>query len=61
MVVMVVKEEKGGGGVGEKKQFHQLSSKLSDRGNFDPLALLCSPPTICPFFYFFSLLKIFGG
>lgn len=45
------KLEKGG----KKKQFHQRSSKLSDRGNFDPLALLCSPPTIFPSFTFPSL------
>lgn len=58
----------GGGGVGgggglrreKKKQFHQRSSKLSDRGNFDPLALLCSPPTIFPSFTFLSLRSLRG-
>lgn len=51
-----------GGGIGERrgKQFHQCSSKLSDRGNFDPLALLCSPPTIFPSFTFLSLRSLRG-
>lgn len=44
----------------KKKQFHQRSSKLSDRGNFDPLALLCSPPTIFPSFTFLSLRSLRG-
>lgn len=44
----------------KKKQFHQRSSKLSDRGNFDPLALLCSPPTIFPSFTFLSLRSFRG-
>lgn len=36
------KKARGRKEVSEKKQFCQLSSKLCDGGNFDPLALSCS-------------------